>query len=355
MHRVSLAAFATLAALTAGVDSTRAESAAKGFACKLAPAAIVSLGFGSRYTEDSTSRSDIDETSNAEVNKALAPVEKYLNDLSKMANAALLEAADRPQRIACATQWLLSWAEADALTGLETLNARLAAPARFAGFAIALLQLEAAGEVDPAARATIIAWLSRLGQPMVDFFEHDAPPKASRNNLRAWAGLAAAAIGKAANDPAMIQWATRSFELVVCDAAADGSLPLEMGRADRALNYQLHATAPLVLTAQLLAGEGFDGYAVCGGKLEDIARFSLAALKDPTIVEAINGKKQTFASGKQQVEPFMMAWAEPFLAHRANPELDAFVEPLRPLSHSKLGGDLTALGEWVSKLPEPAS
>jgi len=46
-----------------------------------------------------------------------------------------------------------------------------------------------------------------------------------------------------------------------------------------------------------------------------------------------------------------MAWAEPYLAHVADAELDAFVEPLRPMSHSKLGGNLTELRDWASKVP----
>jgi len=259
MHRLSLSTLAALSVLATGATLVAAAEGGKGFTCETTPAPIVSLDFGSRYTEDSPTRSDIDEASNAEVNKALEPVDNYINDLSKMANTALLDEADRLERIACVTQWLLDWAEADALSGLESLNAKLAAPARFAGFAIALLQVQAAGQVDQTARETIVSWLKGLGEPMMAFFEKDAPPKASRNNLRAWAALAAAAIGKASGDAAMIQWAEQSFELVACDAAADGSLPLEMGRADKALSYQLHATAPLVLTADLLAGEGFDG------------------------------------------------------------------------------------------------
>ena len=350
LNRLLLGAVAGLSLLCAA-----APAAAAGFACKPTPAPVVSLGFGSRYTEDSKTRSDIDEESNAEVDRALKPVEQYINDLSKMANAALLEEADRPQRIACVTQWLLDWAEAEALADLDSVTARLAAPARFAGLAIALLQIEAAGELDPAARRKIVSWLTGLGQRTMDFFDSEAPPKASRNNLRAWAALAAAAIGRAAADAPMIQWAKDSFELVACAASPDGSLPLEMGRAERALNYQLHATAPLVLTAELLAAEGFDGYAACGGKLEDIARFSLAALKDPAVVEAINGKKQTFATGKQKLEPYMLAWAEPFLTHVADPELDAFVAPLRPMSHSKLGGNLTRLGDWAGRVTRAGS
>ena len=327
----------------------------KSFACKPVPTPVVALAFGSRYTDDSKTRSDLDEASNAEVDKALKPVESFIGELSKMANAAFLDENQRPERAGCVLDWLTAWADAQALTGLDTVNAKLAIPARHAGLALALLQVEAVADLDPEKRAKVDAWLLTLGGEMTAFFDTEAPTNASRNNLRAWAGLAAVAIGRVTADDALLGWGRSSFELVACQASADGSLPLEMGRADRALNYQLHAVAPLVVTADLLAASGYDGYAACGGKLDSIVAFSLAAIEDPTLVEAINGKEQTFSSGKQELEPFMMAWAEPQLRHRPSPELEAFVAPLRPLSHSKLGGNLTKLGDWVAGLAPPAT
>jgi poly(beta-D-mannuronate) lyase len=127
-----------------------------------------------------------------------------------------------------------------------------------------------------------------------------------------------------------------------------------MGRADRALNYQLHAVAPLVVTADLLAPQGFDAYSLCGGKLNTIVDFSWKAAKDPALVEALNGKKQTLSTGAQKLEPYMMAWAEPYLAKTKAPELDAFVAPFREMSHSKLGGNLTLMEGWAAKITFPA-
>jgi len=321
------------------------------FSCKAAPAPVVDLEYGSRYTDDSKTRSDIDAESNAAVDEALKPVEKFINDLSKMANAAYL--GKDQARVDCVTDWLFTWAEAGALKDLKTVNVQLSTPARFAGFALALLQADAAGTPDPAKRETIVAWLKALGEPMTAFFDEEAPTNASRNNLRAWAGLAAAAIGVAAQDEKLVAWGEDSIEMIICDADADGSLPLEMGRAERALNYQLHAVAPLVVASDLLAGQGFDGYAVCEGKLRQIVEFSWKAAKDPSLVEAINGKQQTFAKGEQKLEPFMMAWAEPYLAHVEDPELDAFVAPLREMSHSKLGGNMTEMQGWTATLSAP--
>lgn len=321
----------------------------KGFACPAAPAPVTSLTYGSRYTDDSKTRSDIDEASNAEVDKALKPVEQFINELIKMSNTALTD-GDKA-RAGCVLDWLAAWADAGALTDLKTLNVQLSVPARYAGLAMALLQADVAGGLDAGKRGRVVAWLKQAAGAMIEFFDTEAPTNASKNNLRAWAGLAAAAVGRLDGDTALLDWAKASLELVACQASPDGSLPLEMNRADKALNYQLHATAPLIVTADLLAATGYDGYAACGGKLAQIAAFSLRAIDDPAIVEAINGKKQTFQTGKQEIEPYMLAWVEPLLRHHPDAGIDAYVGDLRPLSHAKLGGNLTRLGDWIARLP----
>jgi len=355
MKHLILPSLLTIATLLAPAPAFAAKASDKAeFTCEAVPKPLVSLDFGSRYTKDSKTRSDIDEASNENVDKSLKPVETFINDLSKMANAAYLQTDGRQARVACVTDWLWTWADAGALSDLTTMNVRLATPARFAGLALALLQVDIAGEPDPAKREKIVAWLETLGQGMVQFFDNDAPTNASKNNLRAWAALAAASIGLAADDKALITWGEQSIELVACQANEDGSLPLEINRADRALNYQLHAVAPLVVAADLLAGQGFDAYALCGGKLDKIVDFSWKAAKDPKLVEALNGKVQTLSNGEQKLEPYMMAWAEAYLARTKSPELEAFVAPMRDLSHSKLGGNLTLMEGWARKIASPA-
>ncbi len=321
----------------------------KGYTCKAVPEPVTALDYGSRYTDESKTRSDIDEAGNAEVDKALKPVEEFIGDLIRMSNTALVN-GDKG-RAECVLDWLVAWADAGALTDLRTLNVQLSVPARYAGLAMALLQAEAAGGLDPKKRARVVAWLTKAAGAMTEFFDTEAPPNASKNNLRAWAGLAAAAVGRLDDDKALLDWAKGSFELVACQANADGSLPLEMNRADKALNYQLHATAPLIVTADLLKATGYDGYAACGGKLTQIATFTLRAVDDPAIVEAVSGREQTFQTGKQDIEPYMLAWVEPLLRHHPDAGIDAWVEDMRPLSHAKLGGNLTRLGDWIARIP----
>jgi poly(beta-D-mannuronate) lyase len=339
-------AFAAMTTLL-GATAPRAEET--GFSCDAVPRPVVSLNFGSRYTDDSKTRSDIDEGSNAEVDRALKPVEDFIGDLIRISNTALVE--NDPARAACVLDWLDAWAEAGALGDLETLNVQLAIPARYAGLAMALLQAGAVGGLDADKRARVTAWLKSGIDGMTLFFDEEAPTNASRNNLRAWAALAAAAMGRVDGDQRLLGWARDSFELVACQAAPDGSLPLEMNRADKAMNYQLHATAPLVVTADLLAATGYDGYAACDGALTRIADFSLAAAANPAVVEKVAGVEQTYQTGKQKLEPFALAWVENYLRHKPDPELESFVESYRPMSHAKLGGNLTRLGDWIAKLP----
>ncbi len=110
-----------------GRDVPRAEEAPS--PARQLPAPVVSLTFGSRYTDDSKTCSDIDEASNAEVDKVLKPVEEFIGELMRMTNTALVDERHRA-RAACVLDWLDNWAAAGALSDLETLNVQLAIPAR---------------------------------------------------------------------------------------------------------------------------------------------------------------------------------------------------------------------------------
>ncbi len=85
---------------------------------------------------------------------------------------------------------------------------------------------------------------------------------------------------------------------MIVNASPDGSLPLEMNRQRYALHYQFacHGSAGHVGSR----GSAMPGYGKGGAdldKLQTMARFSVAAVKDPKIVQKINGKSQTVKPG----------------------------------------------------------
>ncbi len=52
-------------------------------ACDPVPDPVVRLDYGSRYADDSKTRSDFDDEGNAEVDAALKPVDQFIIDLAK--------------------------------------------------------------------------------------------------------------------------------------------------------------------------------------------------------------------------------------------------------------------------------
>ena len=317
----------------------RAETAVPdAFTCFAAAPAIVKLAYPSRYTKDSKSRSDFDEKANAAVDAALKPVDDFIVSLATAANASLTSPSDAATVAAdCVVDRIHTWAVADALSALETDGAQMSVPSRIAGIAIAYAQALPKATLDDR-QAVIDDWLRARVQASILYFDTLAPPRASSNNLRAWAGLGAAQVGLILNDDAMITWASGSVQRVACTAKADGSLPNEMWRGKLALHYQIHAVGPLVFTAALLKGRDPGLLHACDNAIIRAARFAIAGAKDPKMVELVAGEKQKFDPDPAKLKAFEFAWITAFLSQVDDPDIKAFALNFDVLSNSKLGG-----------------
>lgn len=317
--------------------------------CAPAPEPIVSLDFASRYAEGDESRSELDSEAAAAAEDALRPVEDFVRDLTEAAN----EAADRRDATAaaCVMSQLAEWARADALSELGGGTAELTIGSRFAGLSLVFLQVAplVAGSEDT---AEVRDWLDRRIADQIAFWETEAPDGARQGNLRAWAALAAAARAAdrdGANAMRFGFWAGASASYVLCTADRDGSLPQEMRRGGRALQYQLHAIAPLTVTALLLDRAGMPVAGVCDAALDRAAGFALDDIRDEgRATQAITGQAQNFFDGSDQIEGFHLAWVTAFLKlpgmQNAEKARDA-VSGLGVLSYSKLGGNQMVLWE----------
>lgn len=327
----------TLFALSLVTAPAASAQDSNSFNCKPIPEPVVNLDHGSRYAAESDSRSDFDKASNDDVNAQLRPIDAFIGDLSVAANRAVSVLSDRPAAVDCVLSGLVVWAKADALSNLATMNAQLSAPSRIAGMAFAYAQIK---PFLPASEDTglVEGWLSDRARATMTYFDTDAPPKASQNNLRAWAALAVARVGLTVEDSAMIDWADASVRLVACQAAPDGSLPLEMARQDLALHYQLHAVAPLVVTAALLQNRGNNLFDACDRAVHRTVDFVLAAFADPALVEKKTGHPQSYFDGSEELRGFEVAWSVAYLSVFDAWQLRQFVAEFGTLSNSKLGG-----------------
>lgn len=319
-----------------------ADVRASGAGCAAAPEPVVSLTYVSRYKPSDDSRSTIDPLREAEAEAAIAPVDDFIVMLADAVDRMYAGPVSRRDEAAgCIVAELAEWARADALSELETETVRLTIGSRYAAFALILWQTLPYAPDHPD-RSVSLAWLERRMSEQVSFWT-DAPEGARTGNLRAWAGLAAAALSVQSNDRDLRQWARAAISEVLCSANPDGSLPQEMRRDGLALHYQLHAVAPLVTAAALLEHQGVPASRDCDGALHQVVGFTLNDLKDGADTARITGHRQSFFDGGDALEPFQLAWIVPYLSLKDDEELAARAENMRPLSYSKLGGNQTAL------------
>lgn len=338
-RHIAASLLAITAAMTAAPKAALAEET-----CFKTPTPVMSLGFGSRYEADSDTRSDIDEESDAAVTKALKPIDQFIQNLAKIVSKAESEkdVATRRAYQRCVVDSVYAWAKADALNDMRTFNAKLSIPSRIGGLAILFAESrdQVPGLHD---RERIVEkWLQKRAQEIVYFFENEATKGASRNNLRAWASLAVGEVGALNRDRGLIEWSILSNHTMIANASPDGSLPLEMNRQRYALHYQLHAMAPLVTSVARTCDAGYGKGGADLEKLQTMARFSIAAVKNPKIVQKINGKSQTVKPGLKN-NLSAIAWLEPYVSLTNDLEMKSEFASLRPMSNTKMGGNLTKL------------
>lgn len=329
----------SLAAAGLGAGAARAQELA---ACAAAPEPVVSLSFVSRYAEGDENRTTIDPAREAEAEDALAPLDRFIDYLADRTESLYSgRVKDRQAAAACILDQLGRWAEADALSELGTETVRLTIGSRYAAFALILWQTLPYAPDDPR-RAAILGWLDRRMEAQMAFWP-DAPGGARTGNLRAWAGLAAAALSVQTGRRELRDWADAAITDVLCSASPDGSLPQEMRRGQFALHYQLHAIAPLVTATVLLERQGVRASRRCDGAIHRIVDFAVSDLDDGARTTAITGVEQSLFNGSEQLTAFQLAWIEQYQILRRSDALEALATDLRPLIYTKLGGNQTAL------------
>ncbi|WP_371155878.1 alginate lyase family protein [Jannaschia sp. 2305UL9-9] len=330
----------TLGLAVTGLAASPAMARAMGPGCTPEVEPVLGLAFQSRYAGSDSTRSQINEQREAEALAALKPLDSFITALTRLVEPGEDDAA-REAGADCILAQMGAWARADALAELGTETAALTVGSRLAGLALIAQQVwPDASRAAP--KAEVADWLSRRVQDQMVFWE-TATDGAAQGNLRLWAATAAAAVGDFADDPVARGWATWSATYVMCTADSGGAIPQEMSRGKRALHYQLHATAPLVTTAAVLNRQGIDLRERCDGALGRVVNFTLDEIANGgqgTMIRS--GAAQTVFDG-DGIESFQLAWVEPWLTLQQDARADRLVDPMRPLSYSKLGGDLTAI------------
>jgi poly(beta-D-mannuronate) lyase len=148
------------------------------------------------------------------------------------------------------------------------------------------------------------------------------------------------ATGMATGETKYINAASRIYDAALNDIGDDGSLPLELNRAGRALSYHNYALAPLVMMAQLAYLNHDNWYQRRNARLEKLAQRVLSGIADPSWFAEKTGTRQEIPKGS------ILGWIAFY--RKADPALIPLSEPLMaqaPFRNPQLGGNLSLLAD----------
>lgn len=240
----------------------------------------VRLATTSKYDQSIASKSVIDGDAFSVRRAALSPV------------SAAIAALRGEHDANCAAEALLRWARAGALTDMATEDANLSRDRMVIDILSIASRLKRQGRdlsQSPEARQ----WFATLATQTMRFYDLQAGPVSRRNNHRYWAGLSVGASGYFLGDGRMVGWAKQSFETGACQIAADGTLPLELARGDKALEYHLYAYRALNGLRDLAASHGDRLAGPCATRLTALEDLLAEPDRAAAIVEARNGIGQS--------------------------------------------------------------
>lgn len=301
-------------------------------ACPEAPAGLRDIEANGYYSD--THYSIVDPVLKAKNEAAVKPFSDYLATVS--ADADRYIASGDTAAAQCALRWLDRWAVDGAMLGkVSSSQAQYERKWTLAGVALAYIKLRPLAE--PAQRAHIEAWLPQLADAALAFFSDG---KRARNNHYYWVGLAVMATGIATGEQRYIAAASKIYDSALNDIGDDGSLPLEMNRAGRALAYHNYALAPLVMMAELSRSNHDDWYQRRHGRLQKLAQLVLDGIADPAWFVQKTGAAQEIPKGG------ILGWV--VFYREIVPDLTAPSQALMtqaPFRYAQLGGNLSVLAD----------
>jgi poly(beta-D-mannuronate) lyase len=201
--------------------------------------------------------------------------------------------------------------------------------------AIAYLKTRPSGVVSPAQSAEIVHWMKDVAGQSIAFADPPNARHAQLNNHRYWAGLEVAAIGIAAGNQSFYKWGIGSAEVGISQIEKDGTLPLELDRAARALSYHLFAAGPLVMLAEFAGANDKDLYSSRNQALKRLVERAISGVTDPSYFRQKTGLPQEIPSWSAAVD---YAWLRPYARRFPNAQMSAILAKLDSLNALYLGG-----------------
>lgn len=298
------------------------------------------LEFRSKYEGSDKARS----TLNVDSEKAFRDATSGITTLERSTSKKVMQFMrdGRPQQLECTLNWLTAWAEADALMSKD-FNHTGKSMRKWAlgSMASSYIRLKFSSS-QPLARhpqqaQVIEAWFSKMADQVVS--DWDNLPLEKTNNHSYWSAWSVMATAIATNRRDLFDWSVKEFRVGASQVDAQGFLPNELKRQQRALAYHNYALPPLSMIASFALVNGVDLRNENNGALKRLGERVLSGVKNPDEFEQKTGKKQDMTDLKVDAK---FAWLEPFCTlYTCTPQVIEMKRGMQPFKTFRLGGDLT--------------
>ena len=298
------------------------------------------LQFRSKYEGSDKARATLNSQSQKAFRDSTANITTLERGVSKQVMQFMRDG--RPEQLQCTLDWLTAWAGADALmskdfnhTGKSMRKWALGSMAS-AYIRLKFSESRPLARHEPQARQ-IEAWFANMAEQVVR--DWDNLPLEKTNNHSYWAAWSVMASAIATDRRDLFDWAVKQYKVGANQVDAQGYLPNELKRQQRALSYHNYALPPLAMIASFAQANGVDLRNENHDALKRLGERVLAGVQDADDFQARSGKKQDLSDLKVEAK---FAWLEPFCSlYTCAPDVLARKRQMQPFKTFRLGGDLT--------------
>jgi len=245
-------------------------------ACEAPSPAVIDIDANTYYSD--AHHSVVDPVLKARNEAATRPINDFLNTVARGASA--YQAKQEVTEAECVLSWLDNWAGQNAMLGKMTTTQSYYTR-KWALASMALSYARVQPRATTVQRQHIENWFRTLADATIKYSEQQ---KGARNNHYYWEGLAVTATGAVTGEARYLSWGRKVFNYAMDQIRSDGTLPLELNRAGKALQYHIFSAEALVMTASILDLQST--------QLDRLVKFTLDGIDNPAPIEQMTGFKQ---------------------------------------------------------------
>ncbi|MCP1642337.1 poly(beta-D-mannuronate) lyase [Pseudomonas citronellolis] len=309
--------------------------------CPAVPAPYTgSLQFTSKYEGSDSARATLNVAAEGKFREQIKDITEMERGTTKLITQYMR--SGHKGDLDCALNWLTTWARADALeSGDFNHTGKSMRKWALGSLSSSYLRLKFSSSrplaAYPQQAAQIEQWFGKLGTQVVSDWSN--LPLKKINNHSYWAAWSVMSTAVVTNRRDLFDWSVREFKVAASQVDAQGYLPNELKRRQRALSYHNYSLPPLAMIAAFAQVNGVDLRQENNGALQRLAERVMQGVDDQQDFDRRTGNDQDMTDLKENSK---FAWLEPYCAlYSCAPKTQDWRRKMEPFNSFRLGGDVT--------------